>query len=295
MIPTSVTHHANAKINLYLHVTGIFDNGFHILDSLVVFADVYDCINVEVQKSSKQLNFSTTGPFGHDIPADENNIVLKAANFLQNNYDCPWGAKIVLEKNLPPASGIGGGSADAAAAIRALAAIWELKLPGSDSNEFNQNLARNLGADVPVCLLGKNVFMGGIGDELTPAPSLPHCWLVLANPGVAVSTPEVFKGRTGDFSSPARFAHPPKDISGLAELLNQRSNDLFESALAIAPEIGRVIEALAKQDGANAPRMSGSGATCIAIFTHESTAKAAASKLGKQNPGWWVRAARMLG
>ena len=285
-----ITQKANAKINLYLHVTGKLENGFHTLDSLVVFADVGDNITVKQTPDSNELTLKVSGPFGSDVPTDDSNLVIKAAKLLRDTHNIGMGAEILLEKNLPVSSGIGGGSADAAAVVRALSVLWNLNEPQLDS----KTLGQKLGADVPVCFNGKNVFMSGVGEILTPAPKLPDCWLVLANPGGAVSTPDVFKNRVSEFSIPARFDETPKDAARLAEIIADRNNDLFTSALGIQPEIGGVIDALQGLDGALLARMSGSGATCFGIFASEKDALAGAGRLSQSNPSWWISAAKML-
>ena len=291
-----ITQKANAKINLYLHVTGRRDDGFHALDSLVVFADVGDSLSVRLVPGSNELTLKTSGPFGAEVPSDDSNLVIKAAKLLQETHHIQMGAEILLEKNLPVSSGIGGGSADAAATLRALSELWgiEIEIGMGDLKLDLKTLGHKLGADVPVCLMGKNVFMSGIGEILTPAAKLPQCWLVLANPGCEVSTPDVFKNRRDEFSSPAGFDEAPADAARLAQIIRDRKNDLFQSALSIRPEIGGVIDALESLDGALLARMSGSGATCFAIFASKAGAEAGAERLSRGNPGWWVRAARML-
>ncbi|MCK5547125.1 MAG: 4-(cytidine 5'-diphospho)-2-C-methyl-D-erythritol kinase [Rhodospirillaceae bacterium] len=290
MNQTTIAQKANAKINLYLHVTGKLENGFHTLDSLVVFADVGDNITVNEAPNSNEISLKVSGPFGSDVPSDDSNLVIKAAKLFRDTHNVQMGAEILLEKNLPVSSGIGGGSADAAAVIRSLSDLWGLNTPALDLKTISQKL----GADVPVCLMGKNVFMSGIGEILTPAPKLPQCWLVLANSGVKVSTPDVFKNRTGKFSNPARFEEAPKDAACLAEIIANRGNDLYLSAIALAPEIAEVIEALQGLDGALLARMSGSGATCFGIFAGEKEALAGALRLAQNNPNWWIAAAKML-
>ncbi len=285
-----ITKKANAKINLYLHVVGKLENGFHALDSLVVFADVGDNITVNETPNNNEISLKVSGPFGSDVPTDDSNLVIKAAKLLKHTHNVQMGAEILLEKNLPVSSGIGGGSADAGAVVHALSNLWGLKAPALDLKTISQKL----GADVPVCFNGKNVFMSGIGEILIPAPKLPECWLVLANSGVKISTPDVFKNRVSEFSIPAQFEEAPKDAARLVEIIADRGNDLFASALGIQPEIGKVIEALQGLDGALLARMSGSGATCYGIFAGEKEALAGAQRLSQSNPKWWITAAKML-
>lgn len=316
-----ITRRALAKINLYLHITGKRDDGYHELDSLAVFADVGDVLSAVADDG---LSLSVSGPFAGALDGDgHDNLVLKAARALAEHAGLPARARLHLEKNLPVASGIGGGSADAAATLRALVDLWGLELPDHhirhaaqqmtehrdtvraletlfkvwrDDLDFDMlhTVARQLGADVPVCLEGRAVFMGGIGDKLALAPILPPVWLVLANPGVAVSTPAVFGARSGDFSSPARFSDAPRDAAHLAALLAERRNDLTAPALSLSPEIGDVLSALEGQDGALLARMSGSGATGFALFATADAATIAAHRLQTQQPTWWVAAAKMI-
>ncbi|HLJ19452.1 MAG TPA: 4-(cytidine 5'-diphospho)-2-C-methyl-D-erythritol kinase, partial [Stellaceae bacterium] len=199
-------------------------------------------------------------------------------------------AALTLEKNLPVASGIGGGSSDAAAALKALAELWRLDL---GERKF-QGLAQSLGADVPVCLFGETAWLGGIGERVAPAPPLPRCSVVLVNPGVSLATPAVFKARSGAFSEPARFETTPVDAGALAHLLANRRNDLTPPAVALAPEIASVLSALEGETGALIARMSGSGATCFALFAEPDGAQAAARHLRAAHPAWWVAFGALL-
>ncbi len=282
-----------AKINLWLHVVGRRDDGYHLLDSLVVFAGIGDTVEVRHGDSlaDGEVALTISGPFAGDLPTDGGNLVVRAAERLASALIAPPPATAIhLIKRLPAASGIGGGSADAAATLRALACLWRISL----SESTLASLALSLGADVPVCLAGVPAFVGGIGETITPAPSLPPAWLVLANPGVAVPTAEVFRRRDGDFSAPAPFAEPPGDAAELALLLAHRSNDLTAPALAYAPVIGDVLAALARLDGALLARMSGSGATCFALFATAAAAHAGARVLAAEKPHWWVADAPVL-
>jgi len=318
-----VSRSAPAKINLYLHITGRRDDGFHELDSLVAFADVGDVITVS---ASDGLSLSITGPFAGGLSCGEDNLVLRAARKLAERAGVKANAHIVLEKNLPIASGIGGGSADAAATLKALVQFWNIELADDDIHHVAHDVADNidmaralstlfklwrddlggdmlgaigleLGADVPVCLEGRPAYMGGIGERLDMAPHLPAAWLVLVNPGVSVSTPEVFQAyKTSEvaFTKPARFHGHPHDAQHLAELLSERGNNLMAPAVTLNPEIQEVLDALQNQDGALLVRMSGSGATCFALFASQNDAARAASALAQDHPNWWIAAAQML-
>lgn len=274
---------ARAKINLCLHVTGRRADGYHLLDSLVVFADVGDRISVT---QADRLDLTITGPMARDLPVSDDNLVLRAARL----FGLARGAAITLDKVLPVASGIGGGSADAAAALRALSALWGVSVPA-------RTAVLTLGADVPVCLAGVAARMEGIGEVVTPLPHpLPQAWLVLANPGVAVSTPDVFGALTRR-DNPGLPCDLPR-LRGLAELaafLQMQRNDLEAAAIAREPVVGRVKAALAGQPGCLLARMSGSGATCFGLFADPLSAAAAAQAVRAAEPGWWVTAAEMVG
>lgn len=274
---------APAKINLFLHVTGRRDDGYHLLDSLVVFARFGDSLSFD---AAGTLSLEVDGPTAALLPADDN-IVLKAARALAAAAGVAPQARIRLTKRLPVAAGIGGGSADAAAALRGLARLWGVSLPGLDT------LALALGADVPVCLRGCPTAMSGVGERLEDAPRLPAAWLVLANPGVPLSTPAVFKARRGAFSAADPLRQAPATAAALAEALARRHNDLTAAAVSLAPVVGEVLAALAATPGCLLSRMSGSGATCFGLYAGEAEARAAALALA--GSGWWVRAAELMG
>jgi 4-diphosphocytidyl-2-C-methyl-D-erythritol kinase len=279
---------APAKLNLYLHVVGRRSDGYHLLDSLVAFADIADEI---VAAPADALSLDIAGPFAAALDADkEQNLVWRAAMLLARHLGRPPGAALTLTKNLPVASGIGGGSSDAAAALRALAALWEARL---DASEIAA-IAAALGADVPVCLAARTSWLGGIGEQVEDAPALPPLAVVLANPGVALPTAAVFKRRTGPFSQAARFADAPRSATELVALLARTRNDLAASAIALVPTIATVLDALAAANGALLARMSGSGATCFALFAGDHQAAAAAEILRAQYPAWWIAAGRLL-
>jgi len=274
---------ARAKLNLHLHVTGRRDDGYHLLDSLVTFADIHDLITAE---PAAELTLRYDGPFAESLPDSDDNLVLGAARALQDATGVTDGAALTLTKNLPVASGIGGGSADAAAAFKALNRLWGLT-PGT----FDlSGIALDLGADVPVCLFGRTSVMRGIGEHLEATDPLPETALVLVNPGVAVSTPAVFKARTGAFSDPVAFDENPEDAAALATWLDHHTaNDLMGPAIRIEPAIGTVIDALRATAGCLLARMSGSGATCFGLYADSEEALQAAADLSRDHASWWVR------
>jgi 4-diphosphocytidyl-2-C-methyl-D-erythritol kinase len=265
------TRFAPAKVNLFLHVTARREDGYHLLDSLAVFPAIGDQISVA---AGRALSLSISGRFGEVLRAEPDNLLLRAARALRPGA----GAALYLEKNLPVASGIGGGSADAAAALHVLSELWgvDASLP---------EIAQALGADVPVCLASRPARMGGIGEVLNPAPRLPRFGMVLVNPGIAVPTPAVFRARQGGFTPPAALPDAWPDAAAMARDLAQTRNDLQAPAIGLQPVIGTVLDALGRLPGALLARMSGSGATCFAIFASPEEAAAAVPAI--QRPGWW--------
>ncbi len=282
-----ISQFAPAKINLYLHVTGKRSDGYHTLDSLIVFADVGDQIEVT---PADDLSLSINGPYAAGLDAGKDNLVLQAARELSKAAHIKPGAKITLTKNLPVASGIGGGSADAAATLVALSKLWQCKLEKHSLKE----LSLSLGADVPICLEGQPSFVGGIGEKIAPAPLLPETWVVLVNPGVAVSTPTIFKTRQGPFTPAHPFTVRPKDSSHLSDLLKERNNDLTSPAISLTSVIRNVLGELASSENCLLARMSGSGATCFGLYKSEGEAKAAEAKISGIHKAWWCVATRLL-
>jgi 4-diphosphocytidyl-2-C-methyl-D-erythritol kinase len=270
---------APAKINLTLHVTGRRADGYHLLDSLVVFAGVGDRVTAVV---AENLQLTVTGPRAGDLSGEVDNLVLRAARMLGQGR----GAAIALDKHLPVASGIGGGSSDAAAALRVLAKLWDVPLPDTTAA---------LGADVPVCMVPRARRMSGIGEVLADVPPLPPVWMVLVNPGVGVATADVFGALRVRDSAPMPDPLPRwGDAMALAAFLRDMRNDLEWPALQVQPGIRSVLEALRATDRCLVARMSGSGATCFGLYAAEAAANAARDAVGARNPGWWVVAAQVL-
>ena len=263
------TEHAHAKVNLYLHVLGRRADGYHVLDSLAVFPGAADRLHADNADNADALTLEVTGPFGAGLAGEADNLVLRAARALAEAAGVPPRGRLVLEKHLPVASGIGGGSADAAAAVRVLSRLWGLELPP----DALHRIAADLGADVPVCLMSRPARMGGAGELLAAAPVLPECGIVLANPGVAVSTPAVFRARTTAFSLPATLPSRWGNVAALAADLHRLHNDLEPPAVQLCPAIGQVLAWLKAQPGCLLARMSGSGATCFGLFADAEAAK----------------------
>ncbi len=272
-----ISEHAAAKINLFLHVGERRADGFHSLQSLAVFTGAGDVLTL---KEAPALSLTIDGPFAHGLQGEGDNLVLRAARALGSG-----GAAMTLTKNLPVASGIGGGSADAAAALHGLNELWQA---GKDRGALSQ-IAAALGSDIPVCLASASSFMEGRGEILRPTVSMPRIPVLLVNPGVAVPTKDVFaalKTRSGaDMALPqGRFA----DTADLLRFLEGTRNDLEAPALALQPVIGEVLAAIRALPGALLARMSGSGATCFGIFADDDACARAAEILRRSAPHWWI-------
>jgi 4-diphosphocytidyl-2-C-methyl-D-erythritol kinase len=286
----TVTIFAPAKINLYLHVVGRRADGYHLLDSLIAFADIGDRVSAA---PAETLSLTVGGPEAEALTGlGDDNLVLRAARHLQARDKATGGAALHLDKHLPSASGIGGGSSDAAATLRALSALW--CRPLDPTAPATAAWAAALGADVPACLAAVPLRIGGIGEILGPAGSLPAMGIVLANPRRPLPTAAVFRARAGGFGAPAEAATIPRDPAGLVALLAECRNDLTETAVGLVPEIATVIDRLARLPGALLARMSGSGATCFALFAGRDEAARAGAALAQTEPGWWVRAGALL-
>lgn len=280
---------APAKINLTLHICGRRADNYHLLDSLVVFADVGDRVTVS---PADILSLTITGPFGPALANEADNLVLRAARLLAARHKIVAGARIFLEKNLPVASGIGGGSADAAAALVACGHLWKV----DPTTLADAEIAAGLGADVPVCLRGVPAFMSGIGEIIAPAPALPRAWLVLANPGEPLSTKAVFTALAGRYSSAmtrSDFADLG-DAASLASILKGYGNDLMAPALELLPAIKPVLAALEQSPGCLLARLSGSGPTCFGLFADGVSAERAAAGIAAARPRGWTAAAGIL-
>jgi len=278
---------APAKINLALHVTGQRDDGYHLLDSLVVFAGVGDTI---AARASTDLSLSVTGPFAQGVPTDGRNLVLRAAEVLRRARNVPLGANMTLRKMLPHAAGIGSGSSDAAATLDLLARFWNVEpLPMDDPAVLD------LGADIPVCRRAPSpIRMAGIGEEMTDLPRLPDCAMVLVNPGEAVPTADVFAGLASRHNPPMPELPPGLKFKDFCDWLASTRNDLQPPAEAIAPGIARAIALLRRQPEVAVAVMSGSGATCVGLVPDFGAAQKVARAIQVTEMGWWVAPAPML-
>lgn len=279
---------APAKINLDLLITAKRDDGYHLLDSLVVFADFGDELTVE---EADHLSIEISGPFARELSHGDDNLVLKAAKLFCQECGEEPNLKFHLVKNLPVSSGIGGGSADAAAALKLCIDYYSIDIGEDDL----KNIALKLGADVPVCLKSTPVQMTDIGDGLKDFILADPLYMVLVNPGVSVSTPEIFKQYS--LSKP-RFNKLRKNINSeihlplMIKTLKESENSLQVSAISVEPRVKKVLNVLEQTDDAMLTRMSGSGATCFAIYNSNNECKMAVQKIKDEMPKWWVKAVK---
>ncbi|MGH6760413.1 MAG: 4-(cytidine 5'-diphospho)-2-C-methyl-D-erythritol kinase [Phyllobacterium sp.] len=283
-----ITLLAPAKINLALHVTGRRDDGYHLLESLVVFTAFGDRITVEPAETDR---FFMSGRYGQHLPDDQSNIVVKARDALRARIgDAAMPVSIHLEKNLPLASGIGGGSSDAAATLRALVRLWDHNIPDDELKA----IGLGLGADLPMCLHGRPLIARGIGDELETLKDFPRLPLVLVNNGHEITTPSVFSAlqrRNNPSLDPLPDSATPPAITAY---LDRARNDLYPPVRdRIAPEISEVMDMLVRTR-ARFARMSGSGGTCFGIYDNDRTAHEAAGAISTLRPDWFVTATTSL-
>ncbi len=299
----ALTLHAPAKINLFLHVTGRREDGYHLLESMVVFADdIYDTLHFHIAPKSE----ITLNTMGHFAPAltqsyadhQKDDLVLRAARFLAQHTSISQGAHIILEKNLPLGAGLGGGSADAAACLIGLQKLWGLSL----SDKEIDAIAIKLGADVPICLRKQPCIMRGIGEDITFLPPLPHFYIVLVYPQAHCSTSEIFthlnltKGQLSGFpNSPLFPSSSPLSLATLIAFLQDCRNDLTRSAIPLQPVISEALSSLSQQKNCLYAAMTGSGSACFGIFEHAKEAKTSQNILQDSYPSWWIDTSAIRG
>lgn len=290
MATGSISVFAPAKINLHLHVTGRRDDGYHLIDSLVVFADIGDKILIE---PSDQFSFQINGQFApsfiamdRDDSEQSTNLAVRAARLLAKAQDRDLNYRITLTKNLPLAAGIGGGSSDAAAVLWGLMRLWDID---HKKSPWLHDLTLKLGADVPSCLRCAPVRMQGIGDRLTYFPGLPEIFMILIHPGKNCPTAEIFKRFSGPIRGDISIPQTLQKAEDLISFIKDQHNDLTPAAIEIVPEIAEMISALEQQENCLISRMSGSGASVFGLFKTMEDAQNAAEHIALSRPGWWVR------
>ena len=275
---------APAKINLDLLITGRRGDGYHLLDSLVAFTDFGDAL---VASENHGLELEINGPFAHELENDQNNLILRAAKSICDDAGIIPNIKFTLTKNLPVSSGIGGGSADAAAALRLCIDLFSLDI----SEDKLDTIALNLGADVPVCLRSKSIHMSGIGEKLVDVEIVSDLYVLLVNPGLSVSTPSVFaayKNFNEPFDTSRDFLNNQVHLPLRYDTLKKGRNALQKAAISLEPSIKDVLGMLTGLDKNITAQMSGSGATCFALFQDEMDCKKAEDIIIGKKPNWWV-------
>lgn len=289
LLESAITCFAPAKINLALHITGQRSDGYHLLDSLVVFGDIGDTITLKTSQNNSQstIDCHFDGQFGrlleHALDGKSDHLILKAIEAVQNCFgQFERGLSIHLNKTLPVASGIGGGSADAAATLLAMG-----KLQDSSTLTGLLAIGEKLGADVPMCLHSQALQAKGIGTDLNLINHMPKLHLLLVNPGIEVSTPKIFEALESKNNAPSPPLPLQLSFDNLIDWLAHQRNDLETPAMGLAPQIGDVLAAL-HHTHASLVRMSGSGATCFGIYKSTQASKAAAETIRKTQPDWWV-------
>jgi 4-diphosphocytidyl-2-C-methyl-D-erythritol kinase len=285
-VSTLLAERAAAKINLTLRVVGRREDGYHLLESLVGFADLADTLSLQADRATA---LEISGPFAQASGPTADNLVLKAVATLRDSIPGLKSGRFSLEKHIPVAAGIGGGSADAAAALRLLA-----RLNGIALNDPRLMAAALLtGADVPVCLDPRSRIMRGVGDILSEPLNMPPLSVVLANPRVPLPTQEVFAAFTGSQGAKTHLSHVPSMHEAMIGFLGQHGNDLTQAAIARAPAVAETLVTMRALPGVKLVRMSGSGPTCFALFRSPGEAAAAARRLAVDRKDWWVRAAKI--
>ncbi len=289
-----IARNAPAKVNLYLRVVGRRADGYHLLDSLVAFATLADRVEAE---ASDALSLQLDGPFAYPLVVEstDDNLVLRAAQALAARLGIAPRARLKLTKNIPVAAGLGGGSADAAAALQVLSTLWGANLAEAELAE----IAAGLGADVPMCLAGRTATVSGIGEQIGPGLGLPACGLMLVHPLVPLPTADVFRAAARRPSTPLADAlpirHGPPTVAALAQALTIRGNDLTDAAVSLVPEIGAILAALHATPGCRYAAMSGSGATCFGLYEDVLAAEAARLDIAQTHPRWWTYGGAFLG
>ncbi len=284
---TVLSFPAPAKLNLYLHVTGKREDGYHLLDSLAAFPQgVEDTITIE---ASDRFEFIAQGPYAEGL-AGPGNLVVKAAEALAMVTGRSLQCRITLDKHIPPGAGLGGGSSDAAAVVRGLLSFWKMEVP----EDVLGPLLTKLGADVPVCYFGEACRFRGIGDRIETAPSWPPLWITLIWPGISSFTKDVFAAFQKPFTAertslPARFDTRQDFLA----FLKTTDNDLTEAASSLSPAIQDAFEALRANNAPSLVRMSGSGSCVFGLFEDEGACETATNKIAADHPSWWVRAGRI--
>lgn len=282
-----LTATAPAKLNLTLHITGTRDDGYHLLDSLVAFTDFGDALTVT---PADELSLAVDGPFAHEVPAGEDNLIMRAARILQTYAGIDAGAAITLDKQIPVGAGLGGGSSDAATVLRLLCAQWGVMLPIPRAIE----LLLPLGADLPVCWVGKPAMMAGVGEEISALDvTLPACPVLLVKPPQSLATADVYAAYHHEARPTPELALDLTSEAAFIESLSATRNDLQRAAIACCAEVMQVLLEMETQFGCGMARLCGSGSACFGLFDDEDACARAAYGFEQTHPDWWVMPTRL--
>lgn len=277
---------APAKLNLFLHITGRRPNGYHELESLFVFTEFGDKIWV---RKSAQLSLKIVGDFAASLTSEGDNLVLRAAQALALYSEQGLGAEIILEKNIPLSAGLGGGSSDAAATLRALIQLWGVYIKPHEL----EKIALSLGADVPACLYAQQSLVKGIGEIISPLAKPLEFYCVLVNDGTALSTPDIFKTfETQNLSFSPKILETENGLD--VGWMKNTKNDLFEPACLLAPEIKNLVDEMSGFEDVLLARMTGSGATCFALTKKLKAAENVAKIMKKRHPNFWCKVSKTI-
>jgi 4-diphosphocytidyl-2-C-methyl-D-erythritol kinase len=286
---TSLRITAPAKLNLSLHITGKRPDGYHTLESLVAFTEFGDTLEI---MPADTLTLAVTGPFADALHiSDEQNLVMKAASMLRLRTGCTAGARLVLHKQIPVSAGLGGGSSDAAAALRGLYRFWRID---NDHDEgVLHHIARKIGSDVPACLVRQTAWVRGAGEEVSPLTSFPEASIVLVKPAEELLTADIYRSFSGNFTPRGTMPNALPDVNSLVQAIQPKRNDLQSPAMTLLPIINDVLSAIGATRGCLLARMSGSGPTCFGIYATPHDAQHAAQGLNHTYSSWWCTATRL--
>ena len=284
-----LTIKAPAKLNFFLHITGKRPDGYHLIESLAGFTEFGDVLELS---EAPTLTLAIDGPYASALGDDvEANLVMRAARALQQYSGTKRGAHIHLTKHIPMGAGLGGGSSDAAATLRGLIELWERTV----TPEALHAMARSLGSDVPLCLRRHSAWVSGIGDQVVTVGMDVNGWVVLVNPNLPLLTADVYRGFSGRFTASSVAPSPLYSLGDLVDLMHATHNDLEEPAIRLMPVIAELLDFLRAGDGCNIARMSGSGATCYAIYDNQEQAEKILHSLQHLKSGWWSQMTQLLG
>jgi 4-diphosphocytidyl-2-C-methyl-D-erythritol kinase len=276
---------AYAKINLYLEINKKLSNGYHEIDSLIAFTDIYDTLTFKI---SDKIKLKIIGPHKNQFNELDNNLIIKAARFIQDILNTKLGVEITLNKKIPIAAGLGGGSSNAATTILQCIDLWQ---PNEKITIDNKQIAYALGADVPIFLNARSSIIKGIGDSFKPLSYLPASWILIINPNVQIITKDIFTSFTGPYKKNNYINSTDQiiDFSSFVFFLKNRENSLTNTVIKKNPIVKEVLDELNNTDAAKIVRMSGSGPSCFALYSNKQEMDIAYNYIKNKKPLWWLK------